>query len=434
MMGLLSNDFEDPRTQGILALGLGLLGGRGNFGQALSQAGAQGIGAYQGARQNAAANELRKMQMAQMGLSMKASQQDIDQRERLAQLDAARREAMSSSMMPGGALPMPATMDNRDVGLPGEPSLSRPAGLDMLAYANRLAAMGDPAAIQVFASLQKDQPKPFTRKRDEDLLVPDGQGGVRVLMQGEKPPEKVNLPASVQEYQFAVSQGFRGSIQDWVMAKARAGATSVTTYGSPVPVTNADGTIGFVQPNNRGGVASVLVGPDGQPVRGRGDESKPLTEGQAKAVLFASRMEAADQVMNDLAKRGTKTINPGSTSNSDVGDVIGAISSPQQQQVVQARRDFVNAVLRRESGAVISPDEFANAERQYFPQIGDRAEVVAQKARARRSAIEGMKADIPRSRQDDVPRISQGTSEQNWPGRPATPVGGGRVVDFGTLK
>jgi len=34
----------------------------------------------------------------------------------------------------------------------------------------------------------------------------------------------------------------------------------------------------------------------------------------------------------------------------------------------QAKKNFVNAVLRLESGAVISPSEFTNADKQYFPQ------------------------------------------------------------------
>jgi hypothetical protein len=45
----------------------------------------------------------------------------------------------------------------------------------------------------------------------------------------------------------------------------------------------------------------------------------------------------------------------------------------------QAKRNFVNAVLRRESGAVISPSEFENAHVQYFPVPGDSEKVLAQK-------------------------------------------------------
>jgi hypothetical protein len=59
--------------------------------------------------------------------------------------------------------------------------------------------------------------------------------------------------------------------------------------------------------------------------------------------------------------------------------------------VEQAQRNFVNAVLRQESGAVISPSEFENAQKQYFPQPGDSAKVRDQKRQNRQSAIEGFR-------------------------------------------
>lgn len=65
--------------------------------------------------------------------------------------------------------------------------------------------------------------------------------------------------------------------------------------------------------------------------------------------------------------------------------------SPNSQMAEQAQRNFINAVLRRESGAVINPSEFANARKQYFPQVGDSEEVKAQKRRNRQEAIAGLR-------------------------------------------
>lgn len=47
-------------------------------------------------------------------------------------------------------------------------------------------------------------------------------------------------------------------------------------------------------------------------------------------------------------------------------------------------------MLRRESGAVISPLEFENADKQYFPQFGDDANTLAQKAANRKMAIDNI--------------------------------------------
>jgi hypothetical protein len=71
-------------------------------------------------------------------------------------------------------------------------------------------------------------------------------------------------------------------------------------------------------------------------------------------------------------------------------NAANAALSPERQKFVQAQRDFINAILRRESGAVISDSEFANARQQYFQQPGDSKEVLAQKAANRLQAIQGI--------------------------------------------
>jgi len=82
-----------------------------------------------------------------------------------------------------------------------------------------------------------------------------------------------------------------------------------------------------------------------------------------------------------------------------VGGLAGAVGnamlSEQGQMAEQAQRDFVNAVLRRESGAVISDPEFANAQKQYFPQPNDTPAVLQQKRRNRQMAIQGLEAEVP---------------------------------------
>jgi murein DD-endopeptidase MepM/ murein hydrolase activator NlpD len=60
------------------------------------------------------------------------------------------------------------------------------------------------------------------------------------------------------------------------------------------------------------------------------------------------------------------------------------------QQYEQSQREFINAVLRRESGAAIAESEFDSAEKQYFPQPGDSPEVIARKRMSRENAIQSM--------------------------------------------
>jgi hypothetical protein len=173
---------------------------------------------------------------------------------------------------------------------------------------------------------------------------------------------------------------------------------------------------------NPDGTVRPITGPTGEPVRGP-EKATPLTEGQARAVAFGTRMQNADQILNDLGKSGTNAIIPGANNA-----LMNPLLSKNQQKAVQAQRDFVNAVLRRESGAVISDQEFANAAKQYFPQVGDSPEVIAQKAQNRKIAIAGIQADIPQSSRNLPNQIIQNTRPSSGGGQ------GGNIVDFGSLK
>lgn len=145
-----------------------------------------------------------------------------------------------------------------------------------------------------------------------------------------------------------------------------------------------------------------VVDENGNPVGGKGGN---LNEGQSKALLFGTRMQEADKILNDLAAKGI-TMPSVTKQAAEKVPVVGGLlaaganavaASPEQQQVEQAQRDFVNAVLRRESGASISPTEFDSAKKQYFPQIGDTPEVIAQKARNRQLAVQGMLVEVPQN-------------------------------------
>ena len=152
------------------------------------------------------------------------------------------------------------------------------------------------------------------------------------------------------------------------------------------------------------GATATPVTMGGQPL---GAKDKDLTDAQSKAYLFGDRMAKADAIIGQLAKKGTTTSVPGSQTGYGVGATINALSSANQQSLDQAKRDFINAVLRRESGAVISPSEFDNAEKQYFPQIGDKPEVLKQKAANRKTAQEGIMMEVPARK-----RPAQPTAEQ----------------------
>lgn len=124
--------------------------------------------------------------------------------------------------------------------------------------------------------------------------------------------------------------------------------------------------------------------------------AKPLTEFQGKAAGYGARAGAASDIIDMIGQGGQ--VQPGmikrmAESIPMIGESLGTAlnwtQSPKEQQIEQAQRDFVNAVLRQESGAAISPGEFENAKRQYFPQPGDSPDVIQQKQRNRELAVSG---------------------------------------------
>lgn len=154
-----------------------------------------------------------------------------------------------------------------------------------------------------------------------------------------------------------------------------------------------------------------LTGPEGPiqtgiaPSSGLGNPfgGGKFNEGQGKAAGFSDRMLQSEGILSGVGvapnaegppspgvqSQGASLAQTGLSKTPVIGNYL---VSKDRQKYEQAKRDFINAQLRRESGAVISPEEFANADKQYFPVPGDERhpEIIQQKAANRRVAIEAM--------------------------------------------
>jgi len=142
-------------------------------------------------------------------------------------------------------------------------------------------------------------------------------------------------------------------------------------------------------PKTPGGVAIPVMGAGGQL---KGVSGGQPTEAQSNAAGYAQRMELANSVISSLPAGsqpgwGTRTAEA-------IPLVGGAIArsgqSADTQKFDQAAQDWIRAKLRKESGAAIGKDEMAQEYATYFPQVGDSAEKLAQKAEARRVATLAM--------------------------------------------
>lgn len=178
---------------------------------------------------------------------------------------------------------------------------------------------------------------------------------------------------------------------------------------------------------NEDGTALVPIpgGPADKP-------EKPLNEAQGNAYLFGTRADAAHKILDTVGgDYSPMKVSIAGAVDKVPGVNVGAnaLLNSKEQQVMQAQRDFINAILRKESGAAIAQSEFDNARKQYFPLPGDGPEVIKQKADNRQLAIQGLGKIVgpqgkdigkPKPEADAVTVKSQAEWQALPPGTPYT--------------
>lgn len=197
-----------------------------------------------------------------------------------------------------------------------------------------------------------------------------------------------NPTTSQQEYEYAKSQGYKGSFQQYQIEMKRAGATTVNlgAQGLSSPPT------GYARPDP---LKPGLIIEPGGPADPKNQPPKPPTEGDKKnAVLFSSMMNAEKQI-EDLYKKG-RTTDTSSIRNQALGS--SALTKPLQSEDY---RKYESAALRwsanllyLKSGATATPEEVESTRRQFFPQPGDGPEVKVQKEQARKQEIEAVRQNM----------------------------------------
>ena len=143
---------------------------------------------------------------------------------------------------------------------------------------------------------------------------------------------------------------------------------------------------GMALTTNPDGTLTLEQGPG---VTGGGRTGKP-TEGSLASEGYLQRMKGAEEVFTALEGQGTTALGWTDRPVVDTDFESLKLTEP-EQQLLQAQRDWVRAKLRKESGAVIGPEEMAAEIKQYFPQPGEGPKVIAQKKEARKRAEEQLR-------------------------------------------
>ena len=174
-------------------------------------------------------------------------------------------------------------------------------------------------------------------------------------------------------------------------APAAAPMGSAGIPGARMPAaTNVPAIPGMTSVLDQQAPAAPMVG---TPLRGKG---QAMTESQSNATAYGMRMKEANAILDTMAKQGAlrgANIEAVPLVGESLGKVLPSVlggTSAAQQQVNQAKSNFITAVLRKESGAVISDSEFDREDKKYFPQVNDSPAVIKQKENARKLAIKAI--------------------------------------------
>lgn len=133
----------------------------------------------------------------------------------------------------------------------------------------------------------------------------------------------------------------------------------------------------------------TVFGPDGQPIMTTGP-AKALTEGQSKNVVYTTRAEGALEALEPVADALTSPV--GKASESIPGG--NYIRSDEYQVAKNAGTEFLLAILRKDTGAAVTPSEEKMYGEVYLPQPGDSRAVLQQKEQARGRALRAMRAGM----------------------------------------
>ena len=185
------------------------------------------------------------------------------------------------------------------------------------------------------------------------------------------------LPSSVQEYQFAVSQGFKGTFADYQEQMNKSRATNINM-------------------------------PSGE---------------ERKAGFLANRvrfgLDQMSQVINKNAPAASPEALPSLVKWMTQSDFLSnSLTSPDRQRIEAAQLDILDAALTLGTGAAYTREQLEGYRKAYFPQLNDDKTTVADKQARLQNLLESAYITAGRS----APTGTRPSIAPAAPTAPATPA------------
>ena len=149
------------------------------------------------------------------------------------------------------------------------------------------------------------------------------------------------------------------------------------------------GVSAFANKNKMG----VRVGKDGIIEFVQGSDLPKLTEAQSKDINWAYRMEGALKSFEPVSD--TLVSLPNKVFGLDPTGLGRYLQSGDYQKAEVAGLEFLAPLLRKDTGAAVTPKEWDFYSKIYIPKIGDGPEALAAKREARARALDAIKRGIP---------------------------------------
>lgn len=243
-----------------------------------------------------------------------------------------------------------------------QPNAGLPAGYRRGADGGLAAIPGGPA--DPANPLNANKSETFTTLTPEQVKAAGlSPGSYQQGSDGKITPLGPTSTDDQREYELAKSQGFPGTFLEFKTAQRANSGLSIKT--------NPDGTTEIIQGDLSG--------------------MPKLTEGQGKDVGYLTRGSGANDILSTL---DTELTNFGSAV---AGVVPGgnAVQSENYQKANQAGLEFLAALLRKDSGGAITPEENSVYGDIYLPRFGDKPGVIQQKREARQRALQAIELGLP---------------------------------------
>lgn len=207
-------------------------------------------------------------------------------------------------------------------------------------------------------------------------------------------PTPAEPTSTMREYEMAQAQGFQGTLEDWKRAMAQAGRSTVSVTNvlggqqQPYLTPQEKAAIGIpenvVAQRTKEGATRIIYKPSEETIKAGGFAGR-----MSMAEFDEHRVGDETQISGLSALESDPTALPAITdwwehTKLRRGGLLGESQvDPKMKAYAQYAQRWIAALLRRESGATVTDEEFERYFATYFAAPGDTPQILEQKRRAR---------------------------------------------------